>query len=173
MKICFHGNQLSGGINYPLISVWSKYRSPSFIHLSAMLAPVISSLDEIYCIIIFFCNTCMHAIIGFDQLIPRQILFTHGWLPVAEIMAPKKMHSAHPSSGRRLVHWFWISKRKPQQIRPVTAVEITVPVIVWKHRDKGENEVRWVLLPSPKLLIFKEHSFPLQTFNLNKLYWSA
>ena len=47
--MCFHGNQLSWGIKHPLISLWSKYHSPAFIRLSLMLAPVISSLDEIYC----------------------------------------------------------------------------------------------------------------------------
>ena len=47
--MCFHGNQLSWGIKHPLISLWSKYRSPAFIRFSTMLAPVISSLDEIYC----------------------------------------------------------------------------------------------------------------------------
>ena len=50
MEMCFHGNQLSWGIKHPFISLWSKYHSPGFIHLSTMLAPVISSLDEIYCI---------------------------------------------------------------------------------------------------------------------------
>ena len=48
--MCFHGNQLSWGIKHPLISLWSKYCSPGFICLSTVLAPVISSLDEIYCI---------------------------------------------------------------------------------------------------------------------------
>ena len=48
--MCFHGNQLSWGIKHPLISLWFKYCSPGFIHLSTVLAPVISSLDEIYCI---------------------------------------------------------------------------------------------------------------------------
>ena len=49
MEMCFHGNQLSWGIKHPFISLYSKYHSPSFICLSTMLAPVISSLDEIYC----------------------------------------------------------------------------------------------------------------------------
>ena len=49
MEMCFHGNQLSWGIKHPLISIWSKYRSLSFIRFSTMLAPVISSLDEINC----------------------------------------------------------------------------------------------------------------------------
>ena len=49
MEMCFHGNQLSWGIKHPLISLWSKYCSPGFIRLSTVLAPVISSLDEIYC----------------------------------------------------------------------------------------------------------------------------
>ena len=53
MEMCFHGNQLSWGIKHPLISLRSKYRSPAFIRLSTMLAPVISSLDEIYCMQIF------------------------------------------------------------------------------------------------------------------------
>ena len=50
MEMCFHGNQLSWRIKHPLISLWSKYCSPTFIRLSTMLAPVIPSLDEIYCI---------------------------------------------------------------------------------------------------------------------------
>ena len=51
MEMCFHGNQLSWVIKHPIISLCSKYHSPSFICLSTMLAPVISSLDEIYCTI--------------------------------------------------------------------------------------------------------------------------
>ena len=47
--MCFHGNQLSWGIKHLLISLWSKYHFPAFIRLSTMLAPVISSLDEINC----------------------------------------------------------------------------------------------------------------------------
>ena len=38
MEMCFHGNQLSWGIKHP-----------GFICLSSMLAPVIPSLDGIYC----------------------------------------------------------------------------------------------------------------------------
>ena len=49
MEMCFHGNQLSWGIKHPFISLCSEYHSPYFICLSTMLAPVISSLDEIYC----------------------------------------------------------------------------------------------------------------------------
>ena len=45
----FHGNQLSWAINHPFISLCFKYHSPGFICVSTMLAPVISSLDEIYC----------------------------------------------------------------------------------------------------------------------------
>ena len=45
----FHSNQLSWVINYPFISLCFKYHSPGFICFSTMLAPVISSLDEIYC----------------------------------------------------------------------------------------------------------------------------
>ena len=46
----FHSNQLSSAINLPFISLCFEYHSPGFICFSAMLAPVISSLDEIYCI---------------------------------------------------------------------------------------------------------------------------
>ena len=49
MKMCFHGNQPWWAIKHPFISLYLKYQSSSFICLSAMLAPVISSLDEIYC----------------------------------------------------------------------------------------------------------------------------
>ena len=45
----FHSNQLSWVINYPFINLCFKYHSPGFICFSTMLAPVISSLDEIYC----------------------------------------------------------------------------------------------------------------------------
>ena len=45
----FHGNQVSWGINYSFISVYSKYQPTSFICSSIVLAPVISSLEEIYC----------------------------------------------------------------------------------------------------------------------------
>ena len=49
MEMCFHGNRISWGINHSFISLYSKYQPPSFICSSIMLAPVISSLDEIYC----------------------------------------------------------------------------------------------------------------------------
>ena len=51
MEMCFHGNQLSWGIKHPFISLYSKYHSPGFICFSSMLAPVIPSLDGIYCTI--------------------------------------------------------------------------------------------------------------------------
>ena len=47
--MCFHGNQLSWEIKHPFISLYSKYLSSGFICLCIMLAPVISSLDGIYC----------------------------------------------------------------------------------------------------------------------------
>ena len=47
--MCFHGNQLSWAIKHPLISLCFKYYFPGFICFPTMLAPVISSLDEIYC----------------------------------------------------------------------------------------------------------------------------
>ena len=59
MEMCFHGNQLSWGIKHPIISLYSKYHSPGFICLSTMLAPVIPSLDEIYCIIFAHVSTRM------------------------------------------------------------------------------------------------------------------
>ena len=62
--MCFHGNQLSWGINHPLISLWSKYHSFAFIRLCTMLAPVISSLDEIYC-------TCAEAEMRVSTLFDR------------------------------------------------------------------------------------------------------
>ena len=49
MEMCFHGNQLSWVIKLLFISLYSKYHSPGFICLSIILAPVISSLDGIYC----------------------------------------------------------------------------------------------------------------------------
>ena len=48
--MCFHGNQLSWAIKHPIISLCLKYPSPGFICFPTILAPVISSLDEIYCI---------------------------------------------------------------------------------------------------------------------------
>ena len=45
----FHGNQLSWAIKHHFISLCSKYQSPGFNCFPTMLAPVISSLDEIYC----------------------------------------------------------------------------------------------------------------------------
>ena len=45
----FYGNQLSWAIKHLFITLCFKYHSPSFICVSIMLAPVISSLDEIYC----------------------------------------------------------------------------------------------------------------------------
>ena len=50
MEMCFHGNQLSWVIKHPFISLCFKYHFLSFICFSYMLAPVISNLDEIYCI---------------------------------------------------------------------------------------------------------------------------
>ena len=49
MEMYFHVNRLSRGINHSFISSYSKYQSPHFISLLIILAPVISSLDEIYC----------------------------------------------------------------------------------------------------------------------------
>ena len=49
MEMCFHGNQLSWAIKHPIISLCLKYHSPGFICFPTILAPVISSLDEIYC----------------------------------------------------------------------------------------------------------------------------
>ena len=46
----FHSNQLSWAIKHPLINQYFKYHSPDFICFVTMPAPVISSLDEIYCI---------------------------------------------------------------------------------------------------------------------------
>ena len=51
MEMCFHGNQLSWAKKHPFISLCFKYHSLGFICFSTMLAPVISSLDEIYCTI--------------------------------------------------------------------------------------------------------------------------
>ena len=50
----FHGNHVSWGINHFFISLYSKYQPSSFICSSIVFAPVISSLDEIYCIIPIF-----------------------------------------------------------------------------------------------------------------------
>ena len=47
--MCFHGNQPSWGINHSFISLYFKYQSPRFTSIPVILAPVISSLDEIYC----------------------------------------------------------------------------------------------------------------------------
>ena len=49
MEMRFHGNQVSWGINHSFINSYSKYQPSSFICSSIVLAPVISSLDEIYC----------------------------------------------------------------------------------------------------------------------------
>ena len=46
----FYSNQLSHAIKHLFINVCFKYHSPCFICFSTMFAPVISSLDEIYCI---------------------------------------------------------------------------------------------------------------------------
>ena len=46
--MCFYSNRLSWGINHSFISLYFKYQSPRFISLPTILAPVISSLDEIY-----------------------------------------------------------------------------------------------------------------------------
>ena len=45
----FHGIQISWAIKHPFINPCFKYHSPGFICSSTMLAPVISNLDEIYC----------------------------------------------------------------------------------------------------------------------------
>ena len=46
----FHGNQLPWAIKHLFISLCFKYHSLGLICFSTMLIPVISSLDEIYCI---------------------------------------------------------------------------------------------------------------------------
>ena len=46
----FYGNQLLWAIKHPFIGLCFKYHLPGFICFSTMLAPIISSLDEIYCI---------------------------------------------------------------------------------------------------------------------------
>ena len=46
----FHGNQVSWGINHSFINLSSKYQPSNFICSSIVLAPVISSLDEIHCV---------------------------------------------------------------------------------------------------------------------------
>ena len=51
MEMYFHGNQLSWRIKHPFISLYFKYHSSGFICLFSMLAPVISSLDGINCMI--------------------------------------------------------------------------------------------------------------------------
>ena len=48
-RMRFHGNQLSWTIKHPFINLNFKYHPPGFVSVSTMLAPVISSLDEIYC----------------------------------------------------------------------------------------------------------------------------
>ena len=53
MNMCFHGNQISWAIKHPLISLSFKYHSSSFICFPVLLAPVISSLDGIYCMTTF------------------------------------------------------------------------------------------------------------------------
>ena len=45
----FHSNQLSWAIKRPFISLSLKYHFPDFILFSTMLAPIMSCLDEIYC----------------------------------------------------------------------------------------------------------------------------
>ena len=49
MEMCIHGNQVLWQINHCFIRSYFKYQPPSFICSPIMLAPVISSLDEIYC----------------------------------------------------------------------------------------------------------------------------
>ena len=49
IEMCFHGNQLSWAMKHLFITPCFKYHSPGFICLFTMLAPVISSLDGIYC----------------------------------------------------------------------------------------------------------------------------
>ena len=79
--MCFHGNQISWGINHSFISLYSKYQPPSFICSSIMLAPVISSLDEIYCICPLVCHAQVKtaetrisnaAIIGSEVEVPAR-----------------------------------------------------------------------------------------------------
>ena len=50
----FHGNQLSWAIKHLFISLCFKYHFPGFFLYFTMLAPVISSLDEIYCTLSHF-----------------------------------------------------------------------------------------------------------------------
>ena len=58
----FHRNQVSWGISYSFIILYLKYQPPSFISSPIMLSPVISSLDEIYCMRVFtLTNTCSYT----------------------------------------------------------------------------------------------------------------
>ena len=52
MEIRFNCNQLSWRIYCYFINLYFKYQPRSFICFSIMLAPVISSLDEIYCMFV-------------------------------------------------------------------------------------------------------------------------
>ena len=52
IEMHFHGNQLLWAIKHPFISLCFKPHSSSFICFSAILAPVISGLDEIYCTVL-------------------------------------------------------------------------------------------------------------------------
>ena len=87
MEMCFHGNRPSWGIKHPIISLWSKYHSSGFIRLSIMLAPVISSLDEIYCIsILSYAVEVLH---------------------VTDRKQRSKMRVAYNSAFRKLFNYSW------------------------------------------------------------------
>ena len=51
MEMRFHGSPLSWAIKHHFISLCCKYQSPGFIRFPTMHAPVISSLDKIYCML--------------------------------------------------------------------------------------------------------------------------
>ena len=66
--MCFQGNQLLEAIKHPFISLCFEYYSPGFICFSTMLAPVIPSLDEIYCISIRISQLSTNALHLFPYL---------------------------------------------------------------------------------------------------------
>ena len=70
IEMRFHGNQISWAIKHPFIVPCFKYHSPNLICSSTMLAPVISSLDKIYCTSMsFIAKLWTHMFLAFINMI--------------------------------------------------------------------------------------------------------
>ena len=104
----FHGNQLSLAIMHNFISLCLKYQFPNFIYFPTMLAPIILSLDEIYCIYIYIFDPVLLYMNSFLELDSRVKLVSvkegiyHPTLPSLRKMDMDSVKSVLPDEHSRL-----------------------------------------------------------------------